>query len=258
MRRRVGAIDLGVEITGSGPALVLLHAFPLDRRMWTDAVAALSATHRVIALDARGFGESALGDDPPALERLADDVIGLLDSLGVPMASVLGLSMGGYVALALAARHPARLASLILCDTRAGADSPEGKRGRDQAIAAVRADLTAYLDAMPKRLLGPRADASTVVRTRALMDARLDGVVWALAAMRDRPDRSAELSAIDCPTLVVVGVDDAMTPPAEARAMAGAIRGARLIEIPTAGHLSNLEAPAAFNLAVAEFLITYC
>jgi pimeloyl-ACP methyl ester carboxylesterase len=158
MRRRVGAIDLGVEVTGSGPALVLLHAFPLDRRMWAETVKALSPTHRVIALDARGFGESALGDDPPALEHLADDVVGLLDLLGVPMAAVLGLSMGGYVALALAARHPARLASLILCDTRAGADSEAGKRARDQAIADARADLSAYLDAMPQRLFGPTAE----------------------------------------------------------------------------------------------------
>jgi pimeloyl-ACP methyl ester carboxylesterase len=256
VKRRVGSIELGYDVHGSGPALVLVHAFPLDRRMWSETARALAASRRVIAFDVRGFGESSLGAEPITIETYADDVARLLDVLGVPMAALCGLSLGGYVALAFAARHPARLGRLVLADTRAGADSPDGKRARDEGIARVRAQgAAAFVEPMPARLLSPRAAEPLRERVRALGAAQApDAIAAALAAMRDRPDRTAELAALDCPTLIVVGRDDALTPPTEAHAMAAQIRASRVVELDAAGHLSNLEAPDAFLAAIEPFL----
>jgi 3-oxoadipate enol-lactonase len=254
MRKRIGSRELGYDTVGQGPALLMLHAFPLDRRMWQPTVQALSTARRVVTLDARGFGESSL-DEAYSLEDLADDAVALLDALGIPMATVAGLSMGGYVALALARRHPARLAALALCDTRATADSPEGRRAREDGIAKVRADGTAeFLDGMPVRLLSGRAPDALRRQVRTLAEQRPEAILAALAAMRDRPDRTGELGELGCPTLVLVGADDSITPPSEARTLAGAIPGARLVELANAGHLSNLEQPAAFAAALTQFL----
>jgi 3-oxoadipate enol-lactonase len=256
-----GGVELGCDVRGSGPALVLLHAFPLDRRMWDDVATALAGSRRVITVDTRGFGESACGDAQDlggayTIDALADDVAQLLDALGVPIAAVCGLSMGGYIALALAERHPARLGRLVLADTRAAADTPDAKRARDDGIARVRSDgAAAFVAPMPARLLSPAAPAPVVEHARALMAAQPGGAICAaLAAMRDRADRTALLATLRCETLVVVGADDAITPPAEARGMADAIPGARYVELARAGHLANLEAPAAFTRALADFL----
>jgi pimeloyl-ACP methyl ester carboxylesterase len=254
MKIHIGGRELGYDVRGDGPAVVLLHAFPFDRRLWDDLAAPLSEGRRVLAIDLRGFGESAL-DGGYSIAELSDDVVGLLDGLGIGMASVAGMSMGGYVALALASRHPARLASLILCDTRAGADSPDGRRGRDEAIAAVQQKgAAAYLDGVPAKLLSPRAEPALRARVRQLAEQPPLSLVAALRALRDRPDRTAELPSLRVPAFVMVGADDAVTPPAEARAMAAAIPGARLVELPEAGHLAHLEAPAAFCRSLIEFL----
>jgi 3-oxoadipate enol-lactonase len=234
--------------------VLLLHAFPLDATMWDSTVAALE-DHRVIAMNLRGFGAAPLGA-PYTIAELADDAVAELDRQGVPMATVCGLSMGGYVALALAERHPARLAGLVLADTRAGADSSDGKKNRDAGIAAVREKgVAAFVAPLVDKLLSPQAPAELKARVRALGERQsADAITAALAALRDRPDRTTGLAGIRVPTLVVVGTADGVTPPAESRAMAAAIPGAKLVEIPGAGHLSNLEAPAAFDRAVAEFI----
>jgi pimeloyl-ACP methyl ester carboxylesterase len=186
---------------------------------------------------------------------MADDVAALLDELGVPMAAVGGLSMGGYVALAFARRHPARLSALILADTRAAADSEAARQAREDGIAKVLAGGTSeFLDGIPFRLLSGKADDALRRRVRGLAEQRPEGIIAALAAMRDRPDRTAELGELRCPTLVVAGAEDSVTPPSEAQAMARAIPGARYVDIPGAGHLSNLEAPEAFDAAVNSFL----
>ena len=144
---------LAHESRGSGPTLVLLHAFPFDRRMWSEQIANLSDGRRVVAVDLRGFGESPLFGEP-TIDELADDVVALLDELGVPMATVCGLSMGGYVALSLAERHSARLGALILCDTRAAADGDVALAARESTMRQVRNDGTAaFLDGVPERLL---------------------------------------------------------------------------------------------------------
>ncbi len=263
MIKRLRGVDLGAATWGDGSTLVvLLHAFPMDARMWSDTAPFLTqpagggAGRRVVALDFRGFGESRGTEPATNLKTLADDVAALLDDAGAATATVVGLSMGGYVALAFAQRHAARLAGLVLADTRAGADGPEGRRKRDEGIALVRSrGAAAFAEATVPKLLAPEAEDAVRTRISAVAaEQPPESVAAALAAMRDRPDRTGDLSAITCPTLIVVGALDTVTPPEESRKMAAAIPGARLVEIPGAGHLANLEASDAFNAAVASFL----
>jgi 3-oxoadipate enol-lactonase len=255
MKLAVGDGELSYDSRGSGPALLLLHAFPLDRRMWSEELARLSDVRRVITVDLRGFGDSPLWGRP-TVDDFADDIARLLDGLGIPMASVAGLSMGGYVALALAERHKARLASLILADTRAAADSDVARAARDATIANVKGPvgLATFLDGVPSRFLSPHADDSLRIRVRDLCSERAETIVSATRMLRDRPDRSSLLPNIDCPTLVICGGEDTISPPGEMRALAQVIPDAEYVEIAGAGHLSNLEAPDRFDDALARFL----
>jgi 3-oxoadipate enol-lactonase len=242
------------DVIGQGVPCVLLHAFPLDRRMFVDLAERLTKRGRFILPDLRGFGESEPGA-PYSLADLADDVAALLDDLKIERAVVGGVSMGGYVALAFAARHPRRLAGLLLADTKAAPDSDEARAARDEAAHLVRGQgVSAYVDKQLPRLLSPAAPSGLRDGVRALCAQSADAVLAGLLAMRDRPDRRGELAGIDCPTLVVVGTDDGLTPPAEAEAMATAIPKAVLVEIPAAGHLAVLEAPLPFSQAVSGFL----
>ena len=249
--------ELAFEIHDSRPVLVLLHPFPFDRRIWTAQAGELGETATVIAVDLPGFGDS-----PPAapdLDGWADRVEGLLGELvGELPVVALGLSMGGYVALRLAARHPGRVEALVLADTRAGADPPEGRAARDEAIAAVRREgVEAIAGGLLGKLLSPDADPSVVERVRGLMlEQDPEAVVAALAAMRDRPDSTPVLEEFHGPALVMVGTRDVLTPPTEAEAMAARLESSWLVRIPGAGHLANVEAPEEFNAAVAAFLRT--
>jgi pimeloyl-ACP methyl ester carboxylesterase len=203
----------------------------------------------------RGFGESELGGSDPSIADMADDVAALLDSLGIERAAIGGLSMGGYVALAFAARHPARLERLILADTRAAADSEAHRAGRADALALVETQgVAALVERQLASLLSPAASEALREQVRGLGQQRPEGVSAGIRALRDRPSRRAELPAIACPTLVMVGAVDKISPPAEMAGMAAEIHGARLVEITGAGHLSNLENPNDFAAAVASFL----
>ncbi|HLA83782.1 MAG TPA: alpha/beta fold hydrolase [Thermoguttaceae bacterium] len=246
----------------SGPVLLLVHGFPLDGSMWDGQVDAMASRCRVIAPDLRGFGR--LGPPPlgeaTTMEQMADDLASLLDSLGISEPVVLaGLSMGGYVALAFCRKYPGRLAGLVLCDTRAAADSPETVKARHETARRVLAEGTGPLaDGMIPRLfaagsLDDRPELADAVRRMALRADRR-GAAAALLGMARREDHTGLLSHIGCPTLLVVGSEDVITPPEEMRAMRDAIDGARLVEIPDAGHMSPMERPAAFNGAVGAFL----
>lgn len=247
---------------GSGePALVLLHAFPLQAAMWEEQVDAVSGQWRVVAPDLPGFGATAPPAEPGAatIADYAEVVAGLVDHLGVGPVVMAGLSMGGYVTFAVFRRRPELIAGVVLADTRAGADDAEVSARRTAQQAQVVERGTAELvEAMLATLLSEdtRAGRAQVVeRARALMAANpTDGFVAALAAMKGRPDATAELAGIYVPALVVVGEHDGPSPPAEAEAMAAAIPDARLEVIAGAGHLSNLEAPEAFNSALESFL----
>lgn len=243
---------------GRGLPVVLLHAFPLNRMMWEPQIAALFGECRCIAPDLRGFGDSPRSG-PYSMDQYADDVVALLDALQIERAVVGGLSMGGYVALALWRRHRKRIRALVLADTRSGADTDEAKQKRGELIALARSEGSpAVADRQITGLLGKSTrekQPELVDRIRSIMAGESPaGIVGALAAMRDRPDSTPLLAGIDVPTLIVVGDEDVVTPPKEARAMHDAIRGSRLEVIPGAGHLSNLERPAAFNAALSDFV----
>ncbi len=259
MKTKVDGTEIKYDVRGSGPVLLLLHAFPLGLFMWDPQAEALSATHRVARFDARGFGGSALGGEPFTMERIADDAAAVLDALAVEKAVVGGCSMGGYAAFAFARRHPRRLAGLVLQDTRAGADSEEAKANRATLAARVLAEgATAAVEAFLPKLLGETAQRTqpvlvALVRERILAAPR-QAIAGALHGLAAREDSRATLGAIRVPTLVLVGEEDVLTPPSEAEAMAAAIPNARLERIPHAGHLANLENPQAVNTALGRFL----
>ena len=259
MKAKVRGFEMAYDDTGGAAApLLLIHGFPLDRTLWAAQVRGLADVARVIAPDLRGFGESGMPQGTVTMDAYADDLRGLLDALGVKTAVVAGLSMGGYIAFAFYRKNAARVRALILADTKAGGDSAEGKKGRDDNIAVARAQgAGAVGDKMMPKMLTPKtaterpfiADGARTMMARQSVAA----VVGALEAMRDRPDSTPTLAEIKVPTLVVTGAEDTLIPPKEAEAMRDAIHGARLVSIPGAAHLANYEAPDAFNQAVREF-----
>jgi 3-oxoadipate enol-lactonase len=255
MKIRIGDRGLAYECYGNGKPLVLVHAFPFDGCMWRGTAQALGASCRVIVPDMRGFGASDLGRGDHSIADMADDIAALLDTLGMVRATVGGLSMGGYVALAFAARHRPRLERLILADTRAAADSDQARAARADALELVdREGVAPLVERQLAVLLSPAASEALREEVRELGKQSAAGVCAGIRALRDRPDRRAELPVIDCPTLVIVGKEDKISPPVEMAAMARAIPRARLTEIAGAGHLSNLEKPADFHAAIADFI----
>ena len=258
VRHAVGGVSLAVDARGDGPALLLLHGFPLDRTMWAHQVGTLARWRR-IAPDFRGAGASDAPDGGYSVAVYADDLARLLDRLGIERAVVAGLSMGGYVAFEMLRRYRERIMGLILADTRADADNADARRRRDEMIAAARSGgAAAVAERMVPLLLGRstrQAQPLLVEQVREMIGrASVPGLVGAIGAMRDRPDSTALLSSIDVPTLVIVGEEDEATPPALSRAMAAAIPGAAFAQIPGAGHVSPLEAPTTVSRVIAEFL----
>jgi pimeloyl-ACP methyl ester carboxylesterase len=254
-------MQLAYEDTRSDPVVVLLHGFPLSRKMWVDQLAFLRPTHRVIAPDLRGHGDSPAPEGIYSMDQMADDVVGLLDGLGVTEPIVLGgLSMGGYVALSLVVRYPQRVRGLILLDTRAAADTPEAARTREETARTVLREGSAgsIIETMVPRLFGKTTlerHPEKIEPMLAVMErTSAQGVAGALRGMAIRPDRRSDLPKIPQPTLVLVGADDVISPPAEAREIAAALPEAKLEVIPAAGHLAPYENPAAANAAIRRFL----
>ncbi len=246
---------------GSGrPPVVFLHAFPLNGRMWGPQLRALGTRHLVVAPDLMGFGLSDTSPDPAAYDmaRYANHVAGLIDEVGEGPAVIVGLSMGGYVAMALMRHHRDKVAALVLADTRAAADSPEVLERRiNQQKQISEQGTSEVIESMLGTLLceSTRRDRPGLVEsTRALMKQPAAGFIGALEAMKNRPDASEELAGFDLPVLVLVGEDDAPSPPDVARAMADALPQGELQVLPHAGHLSNLEAADEFNQALEAFL----
>ncbi len=258
-RMTVNGVSLAVEVRGTGPAVLLIHGYPLDRTLWAPQLAGVEG-HRLIAPDLRGLGLSDAPDLGYSMPTYADDLAALLEALQVDEVVLVGLSMGGYVAFEFLRRHRARVRALVLFDTRADADQPEVRRARDQQASLAREQGAAAVAAhLLPRMLAPGAAQSmphVVERVRGMMlAAPVAGIAGALAAMRDRSDSTALLATLeDLPTMIVVGEEDAMTPVELARAMAAAVPGARLEVVPDAGHLPPLEAPAVVNALLADFL----
>jgi 3-oxoadipate enol-lactonase len=243
---------------GQATALILVHGFPLDRRLWSAQVGAFANLTRVITPDLRGHGRSQVVPGPYTMDQHADDLVALLDHLEIRQTVVAGLSMGGYVAFAFWRRHPERVRGLILADTRAEPDSEAARAGRDAAMVKVQqVGAAVYADEMLPRLLAPGilSDVKIAGAARRIMaEQPVAGIVGALGGLRDRADSGATLPTITVPTLVIAGDEDVITPPADAQALAAAIPGVRLAIIPRSGHLSPLENPRAFNAAVRTFL----
>ena len=236
--------------------VVFLHAFPLNAGMWAGQVEALP-DRATLAPDFPGFGGRAPGVSD--LEGFARSALADMDAAGIGKAVVVGLSMGGYVAFRLLGLAPERVVGLVLADTKAGADNEAGRTKRTDQAARVRAEGVAWMpDAFAPALLGPTTMASrpeVVGYVKELVGkADPEGVARALEAMRERPDSTPQLGTIRVPTLVVVGEEDGLTPVADARILADGIPGAELEVLPGAGHLANLEDPAAFNAALTSFL----
>ncbi len=251
-----GGIHLAYEEAGTGAPVVLLHGFPFSRRMWRRQ-ASLARDVRLITPDLRGFGES--GGTPTSLDEFADDVHALVEHLRLSVFVLGGFSMGGYVLFRYLARHADRVQAVLLLDTRAEADTPEGRQRRYDGIARIEREGPAgYLDDFLRLIVSPQTLQSRpelAQEIRAQMEsARPATLTGALRAMAERPDSTPLLSAIRVPTLIVVGEDDKATPPDSARRMYEAIAGSRLVTIPEAGHMSNLEQPERFNTALASFL----
>ena len=260
MKILVNNVEMAYDDTGgTSVPLVLIHGFPLDRTYWAGQVSALANVARVITPDLRGFGESSLPNAPVSIAQYADDVRGLLDALGIERAIIAGLSMGGYIALSFYRQFANRVRALILADTRAGTDSPEGKLGRDVNINLVREQGAAVLaERLLPKLLLPQTlatNAPAAQFARAMLSRQpVEAIAAALAALRDRPDATPRLNEINAPTLIIVGEQDALTLPSDSHIMRDAIHDAQLVTIPNAAHLANLEQPAAFNRAIQEFL----
>jgi 3-oxoadipate enol-lactonase len=259
----LGDVQIGFDDVGAGTPIVFIHGFPHDRSLWARQASALSTHVRCITLDLRGFGESSTSG-VYSVEQYADDVAALLTHLEVDRAIICGLSMGGYVAMALWRRHADRVAALVLCDTKAGADTAEGRSKRDALIAIAERDgSSAVAESQLQGMVGRTTRANRpelVARTREMMErATVPGIVGALVSMRDRPDATATLASVTVPTLVIVGDEDVLTPVSEANgivAALGKLAVAKLEVIADAGHLTCVERPAAVTHALTDFLAT--
>jgi 3-oxoadipate enol-lactonase len=256
---RCGGVDLHVEERGAGVPLLLAHGFPHDGTLWRPQLDGLAGVARVLAPDLRGFGRSGGAGSATSVDDHADDLACVLDAAGVERAVVGGLSMGGYVALAFWRRHRARVRALVLADTRAGADDEAGRAKRQELMTVAREQgAAAVADRMLEGMVGRstrRRAPDLVADVRAMLARQpVDAIVAALQALHDRPDSTPDLATIDVPTLVLVGEEDVLTPPAEARRLHEGIAGSRLETIAAAGHVSPLERPAAANHALHDFL----
>lgn len=260
--RPVRYLDSGEDSTRAASTLVLLHAFPLCADQWLPQLQKAPPQWRVIAPDLRGFRspgatveEARL--DGMTVDRYAADVLALMDHLEIRRAVVGGLSMGGYVAFGMVRQAPARVAGLVLANTRASADTAEARANRDRQIDLVRREgPDAVARALLPKLLGEttwrdQPDLAEAVG-RMIRANTSEAIAAALGALRDRPDSTPLLGSIGCPTLVIAGDEDAIIPRAEAEAMHAAIPGSRLVVLPRVGHLGNLEDPPAFSQVLFE------
>lgn len=241
--------------------LVLAHAFPLAGSMWEQQFKAIPAGWRLITPDLRGFGGSTMDHEPesPSMDEYAGDIIDLLRELGIASAVIGGCSMGGYVTFAIARKAPQIIRGLVLADTRAGADTLEGRANRKSLLAVLeREGASGVAREMMPNLLGKtsmeeRSDIESNIR-RLIKQQSTQAIRGAALRMMDRPDSFATLATLNVPALVIVGDEDSITPVEESKKMVAALPMAELVVVPRAGHLANLETPDAFNTALAGFL----
>ncbi|MCI0707715.1 MAG: alpha/beta fold hydrolase [Ignavibacteriae bacterium] len=261
MKIKLGDVSINYFERGmpQGLPVVFIHGFPFDHTMWEPQMLALPNEYRAIAYDVRGHGESDVADGIYSIEFFVDDLIALLDHLVLKQVVLCGLSMGGYIALRAAERHPDRVKGLILCDTRSEADPNEGRVKRSASIKAVKTNgVKAFADGFVKAVFTPQTfdkNPSAVEKIKQTIIANSPlGICGTLLALASRTDTTASLSNIKAPTLIMVGEHDALTPVAASQSMHEKIAGSELVVISNAAHMSNLENPDAFNSALLKFL----
>jgi pimeloyl-ACP methyl ester carboxylesterase len=246
--------------SGRGEPVIFLHAFPLNSAMWGPQLAATPTGWRAIAPDLRGFGASPEGTAAVyTMELMAGDVVGLMDRLELGRAVICGSSMGGYVAFEMWRLFPERVRALILCDTRAGPDSPEAARARERLAQSVEKEgNSVVVQAMLTRLVSTttRYHHRGIVDTvKAMMEETAPSTIArALRGMAVRRDSESLLRTITVPSLVVVGAEDAITGRGQSEFLARGVPGARLATIDEAGHVPSIERPAEFDRVIAAFL----
>ncbi|MFH8343376.1 alpha/beta fold hydrolase [Streptomyces sp. NPDC018045] len=255
----------GTEGTGDtgGETVLLVHGHPFDHTMWAPQTATLAAAgHRVLVPDLRGYGASQVVPGPTRLETFAADLAALLDHLEVRDRIVLGgLSMGGQIAMEFARRFPGRLRALVLADTSAGAETPEGRRNRDaMADRLLREGMRGHTEEALAKMVSPRTVATRPAVAdhvrRMMLGTPPEGAAAALRGRAKRPDYTDSLTRLAVPALVLTGRDDTYTPVADAEFLRARIPDARLTVIEDAAHLPNLEQPRAFDAALTAFLRT--
>lgn len=251
--------DIGPK---TGLPVLLIHGHPFNRSLWLPQAAALAgAGHRVITPDLRGYGDSSVSEGPVYLSDFADDLAGILDHLGIEEAVVGGVSMGGQIAMEMQRSHAGRVRALLLSDTSAPAETPEGKAFRNRLADRLLAEgMDSYADeVIDKMLAAYNVTAMPDVADRVLRMMRTTDPRGAAAALRgraERPDYRDTLAATRCPVLIVVGADDVYTPIAEAEALHQLVPHATLSVIEQAGHLPGAEQPVHFNATLLDFLGT--
>lgn len=257
---RVNGVQLNVFDEGQGSPILFVHGFPLDHTMWRNQLSDFAGTHRVIAPDLRGFGNSDVTNGIVLMETFADDMAALLDALKVDEPVIVcGLSMGGYVGWQFFLRHRARLRALIQCDTRAIADDETGVANRKKLAELVLEQGTKPVaDAILPKLFssnGAEATQRLMDETRQVVKrTNPGGLAAASLGMAARPDVRDQLGAIDVPTLLIVGIEDKISTVAEMREIANSIPKSDFVVVPDAGHMAPLENADFTNDAIRNFL----
>jgi pimeloyl-ACP methyl ester carboxylesterase len=255
-----GDVDIAFEDSGTADlTVVLLHGHPFNRSMWRAQIDFLRPNYRVVAPDLRGYGESVSVGEASAMSAMANDVRQLLDFLRIEKIVLGGLSMGGYVALEFYSLFAERIEALILADTKAAADADDARQKRfETAEKLMREGMQPIVEEMLPKALAPATlqNQPDVVKTarEMMLSTAPASAAAGLRGMAERNDHTALLEKISVPTLIVVGEEDSITPPAEAEKMQRAIKNSRLVRIADAGHLSPMEKPEEFNRALLDFL----
>lgn len=261
MNIKLNGVSLNYQERGlpQGLPILFIHGFPFDNTMWQPQMMALPQEYRAVSFDVRGHGASEVGDGQYSIEFFVDDLIALMDYLAISKPVLCGLSMGGYIALRAAERHPDRFRALILCDTRSEADSNEAKIKRASQITGIKSSgVKQFAEGFVKAVFAPASFSENPQAVQSIQRViertspiALCGTLLALAA---RTDTGGSLAAIAVPTLIMVGELDAITPPAASKLMKERIRNSEMHIVPKSAHMSNLENPAFFNEKLMAFL----
>lgn len=258
--RKVGYRDVG-EV--NAPAIIMIHGFPFNKSMWNEQMESLRGDCRVVAYDVRGHGESDAGDEAFSIELFVQDLLELMDALNIRKAMLCGFSMGGYIALNAVINYPDRFNALVLSDTSCMADTPEGRENRLKAIESLRENgKKAYADGSIEKLFAPESLRTKREEIAAVKEMILatpqQTIVKTLHSLRERRETCSRLPEVSVPVLILVGKEDAITPPSAAELMHKKLKGSRLCVIEHAGHLSSLENPDTFLNELKRFIAAVC